>query len=237
MNRILRQYWFFVFLGVIVTLWIFTAVAYATGAAGVKVETRTSEATIDFMRDTEFPVLKLKDDLGVELTTFNVEISGGTIVKLRKASFPLCLICGEMETAGRLGSVTYRKGDWYFRAPDATADFVKRFGQTPPREKVEEIGTVAFNAKSGERIVLPLEATENEQLAALTDKGLTPDHSFKLSPETIGDVQFASMLGEGCVIFNVAFVFVALLYLLVAGPIWLIRRRRGRGRITVLCQP
>ena len=226
MKNFLRKYWFFVILGAIIALWLFTSGAYARGASGISVRAKYgAKASIDFMRDTESVVLKLDDGVGLSIDAY-----GSTIVTLEKGPLALRLCCGQNNVSGSLSKVEYRQGDWYFRDAEDNSDFKKRWGGEPPKKKVDELRTLAYNAKTGERLMLALEATEDEQRKALEEKGLTPSEEQKIPNETLGDLEQASMIQEGCVIFQVAFLLVTVLYLVIAGPIWLVLRRRRHAK-------
>jgi len=90
--------------------------------------------------------------------------------------------------------------------------------------------TVAYNRATGERVMLPPQAGVAEQEAALRAHGLAPNDAARLSPGAIGDLATVSMMSEGCVIFELAFVATTLLWFVCGGLGWVVVRTVRRAR-------
>jgi hypothetical protein len=228
LRRWFLHHWFgavFVLLG---GIWLATTVAYALGAKGISFANRYGPpATIDFGRKYDFPVVGLADGVGLELDAGGPALHG-SIVKLETGLPVLCRICGYHDTAGGVGLVDYRQGDWFFRAPrDESRSREAHEGRPESRDFIL---TIAYNRTTGERVRVDADATFAEQEQLLAQRGLVVGEGARLTPAALGDLPTVSMQREGCVIVQLAFVAVAVLWLVLGGLaallIWAIRRRR-----------
>lgn len=126
--------------------------------------------------------------------------------------------------------VDYRRGDWFYRAPvDRSNDREAREGRPESRAF---INTIAYNRATGERVVVEASAGVAAQERALSNRGLPADDVSRLSLESLGDLGTVSMMREGCVIVQAAFLAAAALWLVLGGLavllVHLVRRaRRG----------
>jgi hypothetical protein len=231
--RIRRQFlghWFVGVFAIIAVIWVITLVAYALGFKGVSFRNKFTgqDATIDFMRQHDRVFLQLADDVGLELNPGGPHLSG-TIVKLSSGLPGLCWVCGDHETAGGIAIVDYRLGDWLFRAPfDNSKNSEVEHGRPESRAFIL---TIAYDRASGERVQVAPTADLAAQQLALSTRGLVPSDAARIDPENLADLPVVSMQREGCVIFNMAFVAVTLLWLVLGRlALLLVRVVRARRR-------
>lgn len=150
-----------------------------------------------------------------------------TVVRLEDAPFFLCWVCGAKQLHGGVAIVDYRQGDWFFRAAqDLTQNSEATHGRR--RESREYILTVAYNRATGERLIGEPDVASQTRL--LAEKGLAPTDASRIAAAALADLAPASMMREGCMVFNLAFVAVTGLWFLIGGPIALIARHRRRRR-------
>jgi len=228
LRRLFLQHWFggvFVLLGAI---WLVTTIAWLFGAQSISFGNRYGpRPTIDFMREHDRTVVGLGEGVGLELDEAG-PVLHGSIVKLESGLPVLCWICGYHDTAGGIGMVDYRRGDWFYREPrDESGSYEARQGRAESRDFIL---TLAYNRATGERVRVDVDATFDEQQQALAQRGLAVDEASRLALATIGDLPTVSMMREGCAIVQAAFVAAALLWLVCGGTAaligWAIRRRR-----------
>ena len=232
----LLRHWFLGVYVIIAGLWLVTTVAYALGAGGITFGNRYTgdRARIDFQRGHDRQVLALPHRRGL-LIHPGTPVHA-TVVPLRRGlPAPICWACGKDETAGAVVDVEYRRGPWLYHAPLAIADelaALARAGGDPrwQARRAEMLRTVAYNLDTGELRQVAATATVDDQARALAELGLPLDDGARLSSATAGDLRTASIQREGCVIVQLAFVAVALLWLVVGGGaaliVALVRRLR-----------
>lgn len=211
MRRWLVAHWFGAVALLIGGLWIATLIAYAVGAEGISVGSRRTgqRATLDFMRRHDQPVLGLRPGVGLSLYAgARADVVGGTVVRLRPAPPVLCWVCGDQQLAGGLAIVSHRAGDWLYRAPT----------DRPPTHAP----ALAYHRGTGE--LLPGGAGAAAEAAVLAGRGLIVSEATRLRRDGVADLTTVSMLREGCVIFNAAYVLLLLLWLVVGGGALLIGR-------------
>ena len=183
-----RKRWFLGVFASITLLWGITYGAYVVGAGGITVrnELGGQQATIDFMREYDHPVVELRDGVGLELDANGSQLTG-TIVKLEPAPIGLCWLCGRNDTAGGIARVAYRQGDWLFRAPEdpSSNDEVLR-GASP--ESRDYILTLAYNRATGERVISEPSASVAAQTRLLAARGLAVAASTRLASTAIEDL-------------------------------------------------
>lgn len=226
LRRWLLAHWFTFILALVVALWVITATAYYLGFSGLRFRNRFTgqDAVIDFMRKYDRPVVELGPDVGLELDQRGTGLHAA-IVRLEDAPFFLCWVCGRKQLHGGIAMVDYRQGDWLYRAPeDLSTNSEATRGRR--RESREYIRTVAYNRATGERLIGEIDVASQARL--LAEKGLAPTDATRLSPAALADLAPASMMREGCMVFNLAYIAVLLLWLVIAGPLALLARRRRR---------
>jgi hypothetical protein len=227
--RWFRRHWFAGVFVIIAGVWTITLIAYAFGAGSVSFGNKFTgqRATIDFMRDNDHVVVGLADGVGLQLDHGGPPLHAD-IVRL-KPGFPvLCWVCGQLDTAGGISMVAYRQGDWFYRAPED----LSRNSEATHGLRAESrafILTIAYNRANGERVQAGVDVAA--QTLALTSRGLAVTDAARISPETIRDLPVLSIQREGCLIFNVAFVSVVLLWLVFGGLAWLLVRFLRRPRV------
>jgi hypothetical protein len=234
LRRRFLDHWFLGVFVIIGGLWVVTLIAYASGAEGISVRNRYTgqPATIDFMREHERPLVSLGDGVALELDANGPQLRA-TVVKVEPGLPGLGWVCGELDTAGGLAMVTHRQGDWFFRAPsDESNNHEAVHGRRP--ESRAFILTLAYDRKTGERVIVEPDTPLPAQAELLAARGLAVSEDARLTFPALTDLPVVSMQREGCVIFNVAFVLVTLLWLVLGGLSLLIvhtlrSRRRGAG--------
>jgi hypothetical protein len=227
MRRWFIGHWFWGVVIIIAGVWLATNVAYALGARSITFSNRYgADATIEFMREHERTVVSLGPGVGLQLEAGGAQLHG-MIVRLTPGLPVVCWICGRFDTNGSLGQVDFRAGDWLYRAPD-DHHLVQLDGLRA--ETRDAFCTVAYNRTTGERVMLPAQAGVQEQEAALRAHGLVPGEAARLSPAAIGDLAVVSMMSEGCVIFELAFVATTLLWFVFGGLTWVVVRTVRRAR-------
>ncbi len=222
-----RRHWILGVFLILAVVWAITLGAYYFGADRVSFHNKFTgqDATIDFMRKYDRPVVELAENVGLELDK-DAPALRGEIVKLESAPIGLCWVCGRNDLAGGIAMVEYRSGDWLYRAPfDDTSNGEALHGRPESRDYIL---TVAYNRATGERVIAGPDMPS--QAAALAAHGLAVADRAHLSPATIVDLSPVSMMREGCMIFNLAFVAAAILWLVLGGSAalivsWLRRRR------------
>ncbi len=211
MRRWLVAHWFGAVALLIGGLWITTLIAYAAGADGVRFGNRFTgqRATLDFMRRHDQPVLGLRPGAGLSLYAgARADVIGGTVVRLRPAPPVLCRVCGELQLGGGLAIVSHRAGDWLYRAPT---------DRPPPHAPA-----LAYHRGTGEIVAGGGGAAA--EAAALAERGLVVSEAASLRRDGVADLTTVSMLREGCMIFNAAYLLLLLLWLVVGGGALLIGR-------------
>ncbi len=222
------HHWFGGVFAILGSIWLATTVAYALGAKSITFGNRYgTDATIEFGREHDRPVLGLADGVGLELDAEGPALHG-TIVKLEAGLPVLCWICGDQDTAGGVGRVDYRQGDWFFRVP--RDESLNRALQEERSEWRDFVLTIAYNRATGERVKVDAQASFAEQEQVLAQRGLVVGKAAQLRPESLSDLPAVSMQREGCVIVQAAFVASFLLWLVLGGlaalVVWAVRRRR-----------
>ena len=227
LRRWFLKHWFFGVFAIIGGIWLATTMAYLLGAKSITFGNRYgSDATIDFGREHDYPVVRLGKDVGLELNR-SVPSLHGSIVNLKPGLPVLCWVCGATDKHGGVAMVDYRQGDWFYRAPfDNSKNGEAHTGRPASREFIL---TIAYNRVTRERVMVGADASLPEQEQALTSRGLGLTDASKLSAATLKDLPDVSMMREGCLVVQLAFVAVALLWLVVGGLIALLTRLvRGR---------
>jgi hypothetical protein len=144
----------------------------------------------------------------------------------------LCVFCGWNLKAGGIAMVEYRRGDWFYSAPHDESQFLE--AHVGSERSRTFILTRAYNRATRERVVVGADSSLAEQELALSQRGLTVDPQWRLQTATIRDLPSVSMMREGCVITQLAFVGAAIVWLVFGGIAALIaiaiRRRRREPR-------
>lgn len=225
-------HWFGGVFAIIAGIWIVTLIAYAAGAEGISFRNRYTgqPATIDFMRKHDHPMVGLAEGVGLELHAAGEELHG-TVVKIEPAWPVVGWVCGEQGKAGGLARVDYRQGDWVYRAPrDESNNHEAVHGRR--EESRNYILTLAYDRATGERVIVPADASLDAQAKLLEARGLVVADASRITLESLVDLPVVSVQREGCIIFNAAFVAVSLLWLVLGGLAALIvrvvRARRAR---------
>lgn len=232
LRRWFMRHWFVGVYAIIGGFWLVTTVAWLVGAERITVGTRYGPpATIDFMRRHDRPALSLSDDVALSLYAKAATLSG-SLIRVKPGPPVLCWLCGfSVDDGGIAPNVAYRNGDWFFRAPvDNRRSKEAHEGR---QESREFILTIAYNRATHDRVMVSADATLEEQSAELASRGLEATEAQQLTPATVGDLPTLSMTSEGCMIYNLAFIAAALLWLLVGGlpALWVARRRARRAAV------
>lgn len=234
-RRSFLEHWFLGVVAIILGVWLLTLVAYDLGVDGISFRNRYTGqyATIDFMREHDRPFVGLADGVGLELDAGGPQLRA-TVVALEPGLPGFSLICGSHGTADGIAMVTHRQGDWLYRAPsDESKNHEAVNGRRP--ESRAFILTLAYDRKTGERVVVEPNTPLAAQEALLAERGLVVSDATRIGLESLTDLPVISMQREGCVIFNAAFVAVTILWLVIGGlALLLVRvvraRRAGRSR-------
>lgn len=197
--------------GLVLALWLAFNVIYRLGGEGIQF----SGATTSFERQFDRAMFRLTDDLAL---TVGSSPGDSAVVRYARGMFPFCPLCGLYEPDGSVVNLArYAKGDWiYTDHPGGPfADGIDlRTGETfdvPDAELPRE---------------RPLDWTP-AALPAYAARGLTFEKDDELSAAKIS-ARFAplSTIHESCIVFNAAFVLIAIVLALTGGVLLL--RRRGR---------
>jgi hypothetical protein len=237
MDRLRRWFvghWFGGVFAIIGGLWLITTVAYALGMGGVSFGNRYTGQTarIDFGREHDHTVLELGDGVGLSLDGGAGGVRG-SVIRVRAGLPVLCWVCGNLDSAGGIGRVERRRGDWFFRAPsDESRNSEALHGRAESRAFIL---TLAYNRATGERVQVEPSTAIADQAALLAARGLDGrDDATRLSAKAVADLPELSMQREGCVIVQLAFVGVAILWTVLGGLAlaiaWMVRRGRRRAR-------
>lgn len=231
LRRWFLAHWFSGVFAIIGGVWVVTIVAYAAGAEGISFRNRYTgqPATIDFMREHERPYLGLSDGVALGLDTAGPHIRG-SIVRLEPGLPVIGWVCGSSDTAGGLAMVTHRRGDWFYREPsDESKNHEAVHGKRP--ESRAYILTIAYDRSTGERVIVEPDLPVAAQAELLASRGLEVTDATRITLESLTDLPVASVQREGCAIFNLAFVAVSLLWLVLGGlallVVRVVRSRRG----------
>lgn len=228
-TRWYRRHWFGGTFLIILGLWALTLAFYVFGAEGISFDVgATQNATIDFNREYDHDVLDLGEGRGLELHEpppgFPLT---GSLIELKDGLPVICWVCGDKRMAGGLLTVEHRSGDWYFRKPDKDRKVDLSTLNAKTRDRFL---TVAFNAKTGERVMVGENDSAEKQAEALASHGLDASSAPPLAPEALADLRLASMQREGCVVFNFAFIAVLLLWFVLGGTLALALKLRSHRR-------
>jgi hypothetical protein len=226
-RRWFLAHWFAGVFAILAVVWAITLVAYVLGAPGVSFRNRYTgqDATIDFDRKYDHTIVELSDQVGLQLDTRGPTLHA-VVVALRPGIPVLCWVCGSLETAGGIAIVEYRQGDWLFRAPeDLVHNDQVLHGRAESRAFVL---TIAYNRATHERVVG--DADLAAQTAVLAARGLAVSERTRLTATAVADLAPLSIQREGCIIFNAAFIAVAILWLVLGGVAVLIARLLRRRR-------
>jgi len=184
--------------GATAILWIIVSIYYWAGAGGV----RSYGASTSFERQHDFALLRIDEG-----RAFRVDKHGVNITKYRRGTFPFCPLCGVNESAGTVMNLAqYRKGDWVY------TDLTQPFDE-------------AVNLKTGEVINLPEGEGQLEKLPPeFAARGLDFESANKLDAGRIlTEFTPLSTINESCIVFNMAFLSIFAV-LLVVGVVFAIRR-------------
>lgn len=217
--------WYLAIALLLLVLWLGVLVAYRLGAEGISVRSRSGQTVnLDFGRQHDHTWVAVGPGVGLELDAYNKQLHG-TIARVKPGIPGLCWVCGDNVPAGGLAMVKYRQGDWYFKAPQ---DYRNNSEATRGRRPASRayILTIAYNVATNERVIVAADATVEAQATELRNRGLTASVANLLTLDPAWHV--LSMQREGCVIFNAAFVVLALLLALIAVPVELLRARWRR---------
>lgn len=129
---------------------------------------------------------------------FSVRGNDFSIIQYTKAAIPFCYLCGEFTTDGSvLNGVEFQNGDLFYR------------------KYIEFEGNDIFNIKTGEAF----EATNDVS-------NLPMDESYKLTAEKISaNYKKLSVMNESCLIFNMAFIILFGLWILMFPFVWFAKKR------------
>lgn len=226
-SRWFLRHWFVGVFAIIGGVWLLAEVAWLTGAEGITFGNRYGPpATIDFMREQDRPVVALADGVGLELDMGGEELRGA-VVRYRPGPPILCLVCGYHDRAGGIAhGITQRDGDWFYREPSDNSH--NREAHEGRQESRDYILTIAYDRATGERVQVGADDTLEQQTAVLAGKGLEVSPEHRLGAASLTDLKSLSVMSEGCMIFNVAFVAAMLLWLVVGGIAALVTRRVRR---------
>lgn len=230
-RRWFLRHWFAGVFAIIGGLWLVTTIAYALGMSGISVGNRYTgqRATIDFQRGYDHPVLALADGVGLE-----IDHGHGSVIAVKPGLPIVCWVCGDLARGGGIGLADHRQGDWFFRAPrDESHNDEALHGREASRAFIL---TLAYNRATGERVRVLATTSLADQAALLAARGLDPGPGTALAPANLADLPELSMQREGCLVVQLAFVGVVILWTALGGlglvGAWLVRRvrRSGQGR-------
>ncbi|MDC3958775.1 hypothetical protein [Polyangium jinanense] len=190
--------WFRAVAGATAGLWIIVSIYYWLGAGGV----RAHGASMSFERQHDFALLQIDDG-----RAFRVDKYGVSITKYRRGTFPFCPLCGVNESAGTvMNGAQYRKGDWVY------TDYPQPFNE-------------AVNLKTGEVIDIPAAEDQLEKPPSeFAARGLDFESESKLDAgRFLAEFTPLSTINESCIVFNMAFLLIFAV-LLVVGIVLAIRR-------------
>ena len=197
--------WYWAAFGLVALLYVSFTVYYHTGAEGVEI----SGADLDFGRGHDFAMYKIDDQ-----RAYLISGSGGlSVVKYEPGIFPFCYLCGTYQPAGSVvNGARYLKGDW------AYTDYPGRFYE-------------GFNLKTGAFFDVKSEvkgSVKDLDPAAVPEyqkRGLTFEDGQRASAQQVVDrFEPLSTLNESCLVFNMAFLVVFNI-MVVIGVALVFRRR------------
>jgi hypothetical protein len=196
--------WFPASFGLLLAMWIGVSIFYHAGADGVRFG-RTS--AVDFDREHDFALYKIDDEHAFLLMP---DMGHVALVNYGKGVAPFCWLCGSYEPQGNvIDSFAFIRGDW-------------AYGES----NYESSRPHAINLKTGETITLKLRSadsnpTDSEQFRKL---GLVASDEYRVSLNpalALAEREPLSTLNESCMIFNMAFLFLIALGLLLGAIFWI----------------
>ncbi|MHB8872953.1 MAG: hypothetical protein ACYC8T_04635 [Myxococcaceae bacterium] len=205
-------------------LWLVVTLAWFLGAGGVSFRTQYGgDANIDFNRKYDRQVRQVAPSVG-----YVVESGGnGPLVRLESGPPPFCWLCGaNTRDGGLLQSASHRDGAWIYQAPAPDPNFTGWTNQ----KGIELALVLAYQTVTGEKLAAPRGSSVEAKRALLEAKGLVADEAHRLTPEALSAWQPVSMMREGCVIVQAAFLIFIALWSLGWGAGLLVVRVRGRSK-------
>ena len=138
-----------------------------------------------------------------------------SLVRIERAAFPICPLCGTYQKHGALvNGVTHVKDGVFFRAP-------QEMSKGMPAQALR----VIYNTATGEVVSMPDGATVEAQTALLATKALVADDAHRIGPSVLAKTTPLSVAHESCKVINFAFIIAFLGWLLIGGGFALRRPR------------